>query len=91
MPPSPTSSAALAGWSGLPEVRRDREGRTAQGKHPPRPVEVLRLPEAIHRPHRDRLRVQPCPAAYLAASHLPDGSSKKGIAPASFSAPSAVA
>ena len=63
---------ALAGGPDLPALRQcgcrphwppDRQVQ------PPRPAEVLRLPQDLHRPHRHHFRGQPFPAAPLAAGH----------------------
>ena len=47
-------------------------------KHAPRPLEMPRLPQAVHGAHGDCVRVQPCSAAYLASGDLPDVLQQKG-------------
>src|SRR5439155_19386198 len=72
--------ALLAGDPGLPALRNDRPSNPPEGQeHPPRSVEMPRLPQALYRADANRLRIEPRPDAYLAASHLLDVQQQEGF------------
>ena len=71
--------ARMAGRPGLPALRRRRahqqDGRQV---HPHGPLQVLPVPQAVHRPHRHHLREPPRSAAYLASGDVSDRRQQEG-------------
>ena len=61
----------------------------AEGQRP-QTLEVLLLPQAVHRDGRDDLRGLPHPAEQVVARFLPDGARKKGMSALQFSASSSM-
>ena len=61
---------AVAEWPGLPSLWRNRAHWPPVGQdYPSGPAQVLRLQEALHRPHRHHLRGSPSAAASVASGH----------------------